>query len=534
MNEEKQKQLLRKCLNLILSNQYEEGKKYANKLLCKKGKQNALAMYILGRIAKEEKDLPTAIYYLEQAVKYLKSKYNASDEYIGERIYASIARISFDIGNLQDAAEYYYQYYLCCKNKQLGLEAYSARFMSLVCTNIAPDNFLDELNTYSVVTKKLLGKLPIPEKNDSLKAKTHKIHVAYISPDFRNHVMYAFYYNLMAYYDKNAFYISCINLKKNNDKYTEHIRNLVDNWYEVENPSWNDLAGKLKSMNIDILVDLAGHSANSGLPVLGYRIAPLQISGLGWMESTGFNAVDYLITDKYLDPYDTHKICEKPLYLKSQFCYHAKDGLPVSTGAPCLKKCYITFGIFARICKITDDMLNIWKEIMDKVPNSIFIIKCKMLNNQSAQTLFAKRLVSMGIKLGRIVLEKATVNYMERYLDVDIALDTYPYTGGGTTFDALYMGVPVISLYGERRSSRFGLSILSNAGVGELAVPTPKEYVERAVALASDWDLLDVLHKNLRTMLENSPAMDAEGYVREIEGKYKEILSAVHNHDVFD
>lgn len=96
------------------------------------------------------------------------------------------------------------------------------------------------------------------------------------------------------------------------------------------------------------------------------------------------------------------------------------------------------------------------------------------------------------------------------------------------------MGVPVVSLYGERRSSRFGLSILTNAGVGELAVPTPKEYVERAVALASDWDLLDVLHKNLRTMLENAPAMDAEGYVREIEGKYKEILSAVHNHDVFD
>ncbi|WP_405740875.1 hypothetical protein [Anaerovibrio slackiae] len=145
-----------------------------------------------------------------------------------------------------------------------------------------------------------------------------------------------------------------------------------------------------------------------------------------------------------------------------------------------------------------------------------------------------KKSANAGLDNKRIILESPSLDYLERYLDVDIALDTYPYTGGGTTFDALYMGVPVVSLYGERRSSRFGLSILTNAGVGELAVPTPKEYVERAVALASDWDLLDVLHKNLRTMLENSPAMDAEGYVREIEGKYKEILSAVHNHDVFD
>ena len=116
---------------------------------------------------------------------------------------------------------------------------------------------------------------------------------------------------------------------------------------------------------------------------------------------------------------------------------------------------------------------------------------------------------------------------MKRYLDVDIALDTYPYTGGGTTFDALYMGVPVVSLYGERRSSRFGLSILSNAGLEELAVSTPKEYVERAVALANDWDLLDILHKNLRTMLEKSPAMDAKGYVKEMERQYENILQKV-------
>ena len=135
-----------------------------------------------------------------------------------------------------------------------------------------------------------------------------------------------------------------------------------------------------------------------------------------------------------------------------------------------------------------------------------------------------ERLKKAGLNPRNVILEKGSEDYMTRYLDVDIALDTYPYTGGGTTFDALYMGVPVVSLYGKRRSSRFGLSILTNSGVGELAVATPEEYIERAVSLANDIDLLNVLHKNLRTMLKQSPAMDAIGYVREMEAQYKQLL----------
>lgn len=235
-----------------------------------------------------------------------------------------------------------------------------------------------------------------------------------------------------------------------------------------------------------------------------------------------------------MDPTGNTYITERPLYLKSQFCYKCHRDVVASSGAPCIKNGYITFATFNRISKFTSEILELWRRIMYLVPNLFLLLKCDILSSKSNMQMVRKRLANAGLDNKRIILESPSLDYLERYLDVDIALDTYPYTGGGTTFDALYIGVPVVSLYGERRSSRFGLSILTNAGVGELAVPTPKEYVERAVALASDWDLLDVLHKNLRTMLENSPAMDAEGYVREIEGKYKEILSAVHNHDVFD
>lgn len=347
--------------------------------------------------------------------------------------------------------------------------------------------------------------------------------------------MYSFYYNLFAKYDKNNFYVICLSLnKKKDDAYTEKIKSLVDEYIDIGDLSREDMAEKIKSMNVDILVDLAGHSANSGLSLFAYRVAPVQISGLGWMETTGFSAVDYLITDEYLDPTGNTYITERPLYLKSQFCYKCHRDVVASSGAPCIKNGYITFATFNRISKFTSEILELWRRIMYLVPNSFLLLKCDILSSKSNMQMVRKRLANAGLDNKRIILESPSLDYLERYLDVDIALDTYPYTGGVTTFDALYMGVPVVSLYGERHSSRFGLSILTNAGVGELAVPTPKEYVERAVALASDWDLLDVLHKNLRTMLENSPAMDAEGYVREIEGKYKEILSAVHNHDVFD
>ena len=177
-----------------------------------------------------------------------------------------------------------------------------------------------------------------------------------------------------------------------------------------------------------------------------------------------------------------------------------------------------------RITKITDEMLIVWREILNLVPDSRLLIKTTTLQYDKMQSFFHDKLKQFGYDVSRVILENGSVDYMTRYLDVDIALDTYPYTGGGTTFDALYMGVPVVSMYGERRSSRFGLSILSNAGVGELAVPTPEEYVERAVALANDWELLDILHKNLRTMLKKSPATDTEGYVREMENAYNKII----------
>lgn len=351
-----------------------------------------------------------------------------------------------------------------------------------------------------------------------------RAHIAYISPDFRQHVMFSFYYTMLHSYNQEKFKVTCVSLTEKKDGFTEHLKGLVDNWIDASEMKWPEIRERLKKENIDILVDLAGHSADSGIPVFYDRVARDQISGLGWMESTGLSCTDYLITDKYIDP-DVSNITEKPLYLTSQFCYTGRNDVPTSNGAPCREKGYITFGVFNHYHKITDEMLLVWKEIMDMVPDSRLLLKCQLLVSDSACAMVRDRLQSLGFDLARVELEAATNTYMERYLDVDIALDTFPYPGGGTTCDALYMGVPVISRYGKRRGSRFGLSILSNTGLGELAVSNINEYIERAVGLANDVELLDVLHKNLRRMMSSSPIMDGKKYMEELERAYISLLA---------
>ncbi|WP_297569126.1 hypothetical protein [uncultured Anaerovibrio sp.] len=354
--------------------------------------------------------------------------------------------------------------------------------------------------------------------------KEEKIHLAYISPDFRQHVMFSFYYTLLHSYNREKFKVTCISLTEKVDGFTEHLKTLVDNWIDASGLSIKEVSSKLKNENIDILVDLAGHSTNSGLPVFYDRVAKVQVSGLGWMESTGLDCTDYLITDKYIDP-DLSNITEQPLYLTSQFCYTGRNDVQAAKGTPCKEKGYVTFGVFNHYHKWTDEMLLAWKEILTQLPTARLLMKSQVMASKSAQKLALDRLKALGIDIGRIELEAATNTYMNRYLDVDIALDTFPYPGGGTTCDALYMGVPVVSLYGKRRGSRFGLSILNNVGLGELAVSDINDYIDRAVGLANDVELLDVLHKNLRKMMSESPIMDGKKYMSELEAAYIAIFA---------
>ncbi|MBQ2010459.1 MAG: hypothetical protein II259_07730, partial [Selenomonadaceae bacterium] len=361
-----------------------------------------------------------------------------------------------------------------------------------------------------------------------------KIRLGYLSADFRQHVMFSFYYVMLQGYNRERFEVTCYSLGEKADGYTEHLKTLVDSWQDVQGKSLPELAEIIRQDGIDILVDLSGHSSGSALPVFALRPAPVQVSGLGWMESTGFSCTDYLLTDRYMEGFDgeyEQYLAEKPFYLTSQFCYTGRSDVPEPAGAPCRGKGYVTFGSFNAYYKLTPEVVELWSRILQLVPESRLLLKCYAFIDGRLQRELMGRFARWGIGNERLLLEPATTDYMNRYLEVDIALDTYPYTGGGTTLDALYMGVPVISMHGERRSSRFGLSILSNAGLGMLAAASPEEYIGLATGLAHDWQLLDELHLNLRHMLQASDIMNGKKYMQELETGYENIMAKYNSRE---
>jgi len=357
-----------------------------------------------------------------------------------------------------------------------------------------------------------------------------KIRVGFLSGDLCNHVVMKWSWYLLTGLDKNRFEVYAYSNTPKLGEVTEQLRPSIDCWRDIREMTDEQAAKMIRDDEIDILFDLSGHTGNSRLGVLAYRPGSVQISGIGFTTSTGLKTVDYFLTDAHClgdsAPYFTEDFI---IMSNTHMCHHLFEHISSAptTNPPCLKNGYVTFGCFNQYKKITDSMLKTWKKIMDAVPNSRLLLKDKIYGVEGGREFVSKRLTNIGLDLKRIELRGFSTKYPLDYNDMDIALDTFPYTGVTTTAEALYMGVPVVSLYGDRHSTRCGLSILKNVGLDELAVDNYDDYVKRAVALASDWELLGILRKNLRTMMKKSPLMDSKSYVREIEQAFIKILNTV-------
>ncbi len=402
-------------------------------------------------------------------------------------------------------------------------EAYSSMLLSMNYRDISERELLELHKGYGEL---VAGMLKPVESPSTLRNTNGKIRVGYISADFRRHVMYPFIRLMLTAYDRDRFEVFAYSLADRTDECGEKLRVQVDAWRDIHGMDYAKAAEIIRKDGLDILFDLGGHSAGSGLPILAFRPAKIQISGLGYMATTGLSQVDYFLTDEYVDPKGIHDelFTEKLLYVKSQFCFSPENEMRESTGAPVKKNGYILFGVFNHYRKFTDEVIRAWGEILRQVPDSKLLIKCQLLYSpENIDTVYAQ-MESLGVDMDRVIFEPATVEYLSRYLDVDIALDTYPYPGGGTTCDALYMGVPVITRYSSRRSTRFAYGMLSAIGIPELGAETMEGYIEKAVALAQDRELLDMLHRGLRGMMKVSPLMDSKSYMRNLESCYRRIV----------
>ena len=357
-----------------------------------------------------------------------------------------------------------------------------------------------------------------------------KIRVGYISPDFRRNVMQNFIQPLLTAYDRAHFEVYVYSTAAEPDEVTAALRPYADVWRDMGDMSPVETAQRIRADEIDVLVDLAGHAAGGALPVLAHRPAPVQMLGLGYTATSGLREVDAFLTDAVCDPPGAgHEryFTEEFVHLPSQFCYVPPAHLPASRGTPARQSGSILFGVFNQYRKFTDEMLVVWRAILERVPASRLLLKSQVFFAPEMRVAAVERLRRLGFDPRRVLLESADTGYMRRYLDVDIALDTFPWPGGGTTCDALYMGVPVVTRYAARRSTRFGYALLSHMGLAELAAETSEDYIARAALLAGDLDTLDALHRGLRGMMARSPVMDQEGYMRALENAYRHFVAKV-------
>ena len=357
-----------------------------------------------------------------------------------------------------------------------------------------------------------------------------KLRIGYLSADLRDHAVAQFVRPLLREYDHAAFDVYVYSLVGREDGVTAALRDPAAIWRRVAGQPYAAVAEQIRADEIDVLFDLSGHSAENALPVFAWQPARVQISGIGYFNSTGLASCDGFLSDIYCAPETQSPYFTEPLLRLPQthFCYAPFTRFPAVQPPPCLAKGYVTYGCFNNFSKVTDEMLARWRQILAAVPRAHLLLKHALFDSREGRTYTVERLRRLGFSdelLGRIEMRGLSKDYLREYGDMDIALDTFPYPGGLTTCEALMMGVPVVSLVGERHGARFGRSFLENIGLGELAVDTPERYVELAVGLAQDAQTLAALRQILRPKMLQSPLMDGAGYVRAVEKLFRDLVA---------
>ena len=360
-------------------------------------------------------------------------------------------------------------------------------------------------------------------RND--KTPDRPLRIGYVSPDFRHHVVGYNILPLFQHHDRDRFNVFCYSNTSRPDELTARFRSLSDQWRDVKSLSDQSAADLIESDGIDILVDLAVHTTGNRLGVFAAKPAPVQAMFAGYPAATGLGAIDFRLTDPYLDPPGGNDLLyrERALRLPHSFwCYQPfVHDVPVNA-PPVASSGHITFGYLGAFAKINAPALDLWSRVLAAVPASRMVL---MARPGSARNRTLAHFASRGISSERIdfVDYQPREEYLRTYHRIDIVLDTFPYNGHTTSLDALWMGVPVVTLFGETPVSRAGLSQLSNLGLAELATPVRDQFVSIATALANDPSRLADLRKTLRPRMQRSPLTDAPGFARDIETAYRQM-----------
>ncbi|MEM9276162.1 MAG: tetratricopeptide repeat protein [Cyanobacteria bacterium P01_F01_bin.143] len=398
----------------------------------------------------------------------------------------------------------------------------NALFSTLYSDDLSPQELVQE-------RRKWVNRLPAPAikytqwQSDDKSDRPLKI--GYLSSDLRSHPVAFFLEPILANHNPQLVTSFCYDSGGISDETTTRLQNYSDRWLNCA--GWDDqrLAQQIHDDAIDILVDLSGHTSGNRTQVLRCKPAPIQMLYIGYPESSGLDEIDYIISDEYVSPQEFAELySEKILPVAGSFwCFRPQDFLPELQKLPALENGYITFGSFNNSAKLSPTTIRLWSQVLKAVPNSRLLLKALALEDEGTCEYFREQFMSQGIDGARVILEKPTLkieNFFASYHKIDIALDPFPYNGGTTTCQALWMGIPVISLRGQQFFSRMSYSFLSNLGMGELSAETEEEYVAIALKLTQDLNKLSQIRASLRQRMKKSPIVDAAFATEQLEKAY--------------
>lgn len=384
-----------------------------------------------------------------------------------------------------------------------------------------PEYLLEEARRFGETVSRLAPP-PAPLKNSPMIDRC--LRVGFVSADLSAHPVGYFIESVIAALAVEAsgrLDLFAYSNSLASDEVTARIKSHLQGWHSVADQSDASLAQRIRDDRIDILIDLSGHTGGNRLPAFAWKAAPVQISWLGYFATTGLSAIDYLIADPWTLPENLERqFTEKILRLpETRLCF-TPPSLDLNTGPlPALTNGYVTFACFNALPKMNDSVVALWARILHAVPRSRLHLMASQLNEASNQRMTLSRFAAHGIDAEQLIIQGPVprAKYLETYRHVDLALDPFPYTGGTTTAEALWMGIPVLTLAGSTFLSRQGVGLLTNANLPEWIANDADDYVNLAVSHAGDLQRLSRLRASLRSQVLASPIFDAPRFARHFE-----------------
>lgn len=494
--------------------------------------QNEFAGQALTRAARLRPDAAEERYYLALHYKEL-SRMTAAEHALRAAIRLApqshhycncLANTLKAIGRADEAFDWYCQALKLCPHD----EAYSSNYlMNFLCTtNHSPQFVYSEHLRWAEQCCRAAGEPWRLFDNDPQPER--RLRIGYVSRDFYSHPVAFFIEPLLTLHDRKAVEIFIYSNVDKEDYVTQQFRQRPCVWREIHGVNNLEVCRMIRTDRIDILVDLGGHTRSNRLPLFAKKPAPVQVTWLGYANTTGLPTMDYRITDAVADPpglTESH-YSEQLFRLPGSFiCYHPPLDSPELSSRPMLKRKTVTFVGFNNFAKLNRPLIALWSRVLREVPGSRLALKDQTLvHDPEFRVELLDNFAEMGITAERLILRDRTDTvhaHLEALAEGDIALDSYPYSGTTTTCESLWMGVPVVTRAGTTHASRVSASLLASVGTAELIAENDDEFVTIAATLANDPERLTGYRRELRGMMLASSLMDLQGFARKMEAAYR-------------